>query len=153
MTRSEAVILNTGRRDNSVRLTCEVSGSPSPVLAWYRGEALVQTSARHVVTREDVGGHVSRHVLSLLAVADVDYGNYSCLATNTVGSDRSGYKFLQIRSSSRSYKILGLSHPRLFITFQWIHIQVNVNIDLEILSKLSLPRIKLDYLQLWNRYF
>ena len=35
-----------------------------------------------------MGGHVARHVLSLGHVVDEDYGNYSCVATNSVGSDR-----------------------------------------------------------------
>ena len=31
---------------------------------------------------------MARHVLSLGHVVDEDYGNYSCVATNSVGSDR-----------------------------------------------------------------
>ena len=31
---------------------------------------------------------MARHVLSLGHVRDEDYGNYSCVATNSVGSDR-----------------------------------------------------------------
>ena len=73
---------------HGARLECEVSGSPSPRVTWYRGDTRLQPGTKHVSAREEVGGHVTRHVMSVSHVGDEDYGNYSCEANNTVGSDR-----------------------------------------------------------------
>ena len=73
---------------HGARLDCEVSGSPSPRVTWYRGDTRLEGSSRHVMAREEVGGYVTRHVMTVSHVGDEDYGNYSCEANNTVGSDR-----------------------------------------------------------------
>ena len=73
---------------HGARLECEVSGSPSPRVTWYRGDTRLEPSTKHVAAREEVGGHVTRHVMAVSHVGDGDYGNYSCEANNTVGSDR-----------------------------------------------------------------
>ena len=73
---------------HGARLECEVSGSPSPRVTWYRGDTRLEPSSKHVSAREEVGGHVTRHVMSVSHVGDEDYGNYSCEANNTVGSAR-----------------------------------------------------------------
>ena len=69
-------------------LICEVSGSPEPLVTWYKAGRVLQDTSRDVMTREELGGHVVRHVLSIAGVLDSDYGNYSCLASNSVSSDR-----------------------------------------------------------------
>ena len=73
---------------HGARLECEVSGSPSPRVTWYRGDTRLEPISKHVSAREEVGGHVTRHVMSVSHVGDGDYGNYSCEANNTVGSAR-----------------------------------------------------------------
>ena len=77
----------------NVRMSCHVSASPLAQVSWYRGHDIVNHDQRHVATSEDVGGHVTRHVLSISGVGDIDYGNYSCLASNNVGSDRYQYRY------------------------------------------------------------
>ena len=72
-----------------VSLECQVTGEPRPGLVWYREEDLLNISHRFAVQEVEVGGQVYRHVLNVLELREEDYGNYSCLATNKVGSDRS----------------------------------------------------------------
>ena len=88
---------------HGARLECEVSGSPSPRVTWYRGDTRLEPSTKHVSAREEVGGHVTRHVMSVSHVGDEDYGNYSCEANNTVGSDRYILKRLVTLSSKKSF--------------------------------------------------
>ena len=69
-------------------LECEVTGEPRPGLAWARGLSAINISDRINIQATEVGGQVWRHRLSILQVVEEDYGNYSCLATNKVGSAR-----------------------------------------------------------------
>ena len=92
----------------NVRLSCHVSAAPPAQVTWYRGHDMVSHDLRHVATSEDVGGHVTRHLLTISGVGDTDYGNYSCLASNNVGSDRYQYGILvntntNIRLFPRAY--------------------------------------------------
>ena len=67
---------------------CEVAGQPRPGLTWSRGLTTVNTSHRINFNTFEVGGQVWRHSLNILQLREEDYGNYSCLATNKVGSAR-----------------------------------------------------------------
>ena len=73
---------------------CEVTGQPRPDLTWARGLASINTSHRinfntlEVGSKGGQGGPVWRHSLNILQLREEDYGNYSCLATNKVGSAR-----------------------------------------------------------------
>jgi len=67
----------TGQYGGEVELHCEGAGSPSPNLSWQ------QTSARGVAGR-GVGGR-----LTLSGLQYEDQGEYTCLAENSVGRERS----------------------------------------------------------------
>ena len=69
-------------------LECEVSGQPRPGLVWTRGLNTINISQRFNIHALEVGGQVWRHSLNILQLREEDYGNYSCLATNKVGSAR-----------------------------------------------------------------
>ena len=69
-------------------LECEVSGQPRPGLVWTRGLNTINISQRINIHALEVGGQVWRHSLNILQLREEDYGNYSCLATNKVGSAR-----------------------------------------------------------------
>ena len=71
-----------------VRLECDVTGEPRPAVTWYREEERLNISGRLAGQELEVGGQVWRHVLTITDLSDRDYGNYSCLAANKVGSDR-----------------------------------------------------------------
>ena len=66
-----------GQLGGQVELECEGEGSPAPALSWQ------QTSARGVASR----GQGSR--LSLSDLQYEDQGEYSCLAENSLGQERS----------------------------------------------------------------
>ena len=67
---------------------CEVSGQPRPGLVWTRGGNTINISSRINIHALEVGREVWRHSLTILQLREEDYGNYSCLATNKVGSAR-----------------------------------------------------------------
>ena len=66
---------------SSVLLVCLVAGEPQPSTAWFFQERQLSPGPR--VTVKQTGG---RHSLSLADIKNQDFGNYSCVATNRLGS-------------------------------------------------------------------
>ena len=66
-----------------VRLECRVSASPQAVVTWQKDDVTVTNSDKYHV--ED-GYRYSK--LLIMPVTAEDYGNYTCVATNTLGSDQ-----------------------------------------------------------------
>ncbi|KAK7872442.1 hypothetical protein R5R35_014242 [Gryllus longicercus] len=62
------------------QLVCIVHGQPPPELMWYKDELAVEPSPRRLV--ESRG---SRHALTVRDVQGADFGNYSCVADNSLG--------------------------------------------------------------------
>ena len=78
-----------GQLGGQVELECEGEGSPAPALSWQ------QTSARGVASR----GQGSR--LSLSDLQYEDQGEYSCLAENSLGQERSPPVSLEVEGPPR----------------------------------------------------
>lgn len=66
---------------SSVLINCLVAGEPQPSTAWFFEER--QLSAGPQVTVKQTGG---QHSLTLTDIKNQDFGNYSCVATNRLGS-------------------------------------------------------------------
>jgi len=84
-----------GSNDNWVGAICQVGGSRftyaninggiySPFqVKWYKDTMLLDPTNNHEMTTFG-----NRHVLTLKNVRDVDFGNYSCMADNSLGRER-----------------------------------------------------------------
>ena len=72
-----------GGRGRDVTLTCTARGEPSPSLRWFYGDRQLRPRPADVV----VTG--SKYLLHLKNLSERDFGNYSCVAENSLGTFRS----------------------------------------------------------------
>ena len=66
---------------NKVVLSCQVGGEPRPSVSWYFMERQLSAGPRMTVkqTRD-------LHSLTITDIKNDSFGNYSCVATNRLGS-------------------------------------------------------------------
>ena len=62
-------------------LQCMSSGSPLPMLTWLKDGVVLSATLRHFFTAED-------QLLVIVQTVVADSGNYTCVMTNVLGSDR-----------------------------------------------------------------
>jgi len=62
-------------------LQCMMSGSPRPRLTWLKDGVVLVPTLRHFFTADD-------QLLVIVQTAVTDTGNYTCVMTNVLGSDR-----------------------------------------------------------------
>jgi len=76
----ELVATGPGQR---LELVCNVEGEPLPTMVWYFGENKVHTSVQGGISVH----HTSNlHTLTISETDSSTFGNYSCLASNSLGS-------------------------------------------------------------------
>merc|ERR1719225_1975728 len=67
--------------DKEAHLTCRVQGNPEPTVSWYKDSNLLSQSESVSFRTEE-----SRHTLILSIHTGFDFGNYSCVAENSIGT-------------------------------------------------------------------
>lgn len=72
----------SGRVGQAINLTCTVTGSPTPSIVWYKDNSTIV-------------GAIFQH-LYIPSVRPNDRGYYSCVATNTEGSEQSARVLLRL---------------------------------------------------------
>lgn len=75
-------MVHGGEGDNAV-LSCTVHGHPTPTVSWMRDHRLIPSSNHFV-------GHdaAHRYTLTLENVSEPDFGEYTCDASNNLGSEQ-----------------------------------------------------------------
>jgi len=70
-------------------LGCKVSGEPPPTLDWFKDGQLLRARVREQPqAQSDWDQHRRVHSLTLKESSPRDFGNYSCVASNLLGTDR-----------------------------------------------------------------
>ncbi|XP_057300106.1 tyrosine-protein kinase transmembrane receptor Ror-like [Hydractinia symbiolongicarpus] len=92
-----------GERSKIV-LRCRATGDPPPTIVWTKNNRLIDEHDKHYnVSNKNIlkSGSVVKAVRSQLlirGVHNIDYGLYSCVAKNQMGSVKSKYAFVSMRS-------------------------------------------------------
>ena len=73
-----------------ITITCSAYGTPTPSVAWTRGEELIHTSSAGNMTAADTG------VLVIENASTDDSGDYLCTAMSEVGADQESTKITVI---------------------------------------------------------
>ena len=76
-------------------LECLASGSPKPRLSWLKDGVELQVTPRHFLTAEN-------QLLIIVHTEESDSGLYTCVMTNTLGTER-GVSELTVLGSRDSY--------------------------------------------------
>ncbi|KAF4110126.1 obscurin [Onychostoma macrolepis] len=66
----------------TVKLVCKVTGTPKPVIKWYKDGHSVEEDEHHITSE----GQLGACYLVLTGVTEVDSGQYMCYATNPAGN-------------------------------------------------------------------
>jgi len=85
-----------------VEITCNVQAEPRPDVRWYKDTMLLDPSENKQM--ESLG---SRHTLLLQNLAITDFGNYSCMADNSLGRDRG---FIELSGRPQQVSITSPHH-------------------------------------------
>ncbi|KAM7409839.1 hypothetical protein PAMA_001372 [Pampus argenteus] len=72
----------TTRIGQTIKLTCKVTGSPTPVVSWLKDGLPLEDDPRHIITADRTG----TCCLILDSLTAEDSGQYVCYATSSMGS-------------------------------------------------------------------
>jgi len=75
-----------GGGGSPVNLGCFVHGEPSPTVNWFRDGHMLESDGRRYRMEWNLDKRM--HSLSIVRSADEDFGNYSCVASNLMGTSR-----------------------------------------------------------------
>lgn len=75
-----------GGGGSPVTLGCFVHGEPSPTVNWFRDGHMLESDGRRFRMEWNLDKRM--HSLSISRSADEDFGNYSCVASNLMGTSR-----------------------------------------------------------------
>ncbi|XP_017042704.1 protein amalgam [Drosophila ficusphila] len=70
---------------HSAELECSVQGYPAPTVVWHRNGVALQSSRQHEVAITASSSETTTSVLRIESVAEEDFGDYYCNATNKLG--------------------------------------------------------------------
>lgn len=73
-----------------ITITCSAHGTPTPSVAWSKGEELIHTTSAHNMTAAHTG------ILTIENASTDDTGDYLCTAMSEVGSDQESTKITVI---------------------------------------------------------
>ena len=80
---------------DSVGFTCVAYGVPNPSISWNRGNILLTNGSRATIYEElliENGVTFVQSILQLCNAEVAEAGQYSCFASNTVGSDTASFE-------------------------------------------------------------
>ncbi|XP_018912896.1 protein amalgam isoform X2 [Bemisia tabaci] len=95
-------------------LVCLVHGEPDPTVTWYQDSFLVApTERRYVETRGN------KHILTIKELQPSDFGNYSCVADNSLGKNK---KFMELsgRPSPAVFRSAPLGRSKDSFNLTWL---------------------------------
>ncbi|XP_066907483.1 lachesin isoform X2 [Halyomorpha halys] len=96
------------------QLVCVVYGEPAPNIMWYQNSFMLDPTERR--TMESRG---NKHTLTLKNVQAADFGNYSCVAENSLGKSKKHME-LSGRPSPAKFRSTPFSRTRDSYNLTWI---------------------------------
>lgn len=98
-----------GGGGSQVKLGCEVAGEPTPTVDWFReGQLLGAISSR---VKMEWNLDMMLHELRINSCDASDFGNYSCVASNLMGSSRS---YIEVHGRPSELTFLPVSESKLY---------------------------------------
>ena len=121
-------VTNAGVERNIAQFVCKVTGTPTPNITWYKDSKRLGDSRRYYYVKFPIANGNGELLRFLYLRPTKHQGNYSCRATNTIGSSTSKQVFLQVyrrrggKSSGSIFLIqivmkLTMENSRLLVTF------------------------------------
>lgn len=113
------------------QLECIVHADPQPSVSWYQNSFPIQPTDRRTMSSRG-----NRHTLSIRHVQQEDFGNYSCVADNTLGRSK---KYMEVS---------GRPGPAEFVSPPWSRSPDSYNLTWKVESYPPLLEVRLLYRKL-----
>uniref|UniRef100_A0A1I8P5A6 Protein CEPU-1 n=1 Tax=Stomoxys calcitrans TaxID=35570 RepID=A0A1I8P5A6_STOCA len=110
------------------KLVCIVYADPIATVSWYQNSFLIQSTDRRIMTSRG-----NRHTLTIRHIQQEDFGNYSCVADNSLGRSR---KYMELS---------GRPGPAEFYSPKWGRSSDSYNLTWKIDSYPPLEEVRLLY--------
>ncbi|XP_073818344.1 klingon [Musca autumnalis] len=110
------------------KLVCIVYADPIASVSWYQNSFLIQSTDRRIMSSRG-----NRHTLTIRHIQQEDFGNYSCVADNTLGRSR---KYMELS---------GRPGPAEFYSPKWGRSSDSYNLTWKIDSYPPLEEVRLLY--------
>ncbi|XP_023336518.1 neural cell adhesion molecule 1 [Eurytemora carolleeae] len=92
LTKKSAVSSGGSMDRRETFFSCTVEANPQAKVTWFKNNYEVyQQDTRKLQGLRNEGSDLKNHVLKIKSLEETDYGNYSCVATNPLGSSTSSY--------------------------------------------------------------
>ncbi|XP_063706931.1 protein amalgam [Culicoides brevitarsis] len=113
------------------QLVCNVHADPQPTVSWFQNSFPLQPTDRRTMTSRGI-----RHTLEIRHVQPEDFGNYSCVADNSLGRQK---KFMEVS---------GRPGPAEFHSAPWSRSPDTYNLTWKVDSYPPLQEVRLLYRKL-----
>ncbi|XP_038115404.1 hemicentin-1 isoform X1 [Culex quinquefasciatus] len=113
------------------QLECIVHADPQPTVSWYQNSFPIQPTDRRTMSSRG-----NRHTLTIRHVQQEDFGNYSCVADNTLGRSK---KYMEVS---------GRPGPAEFVSTPWSRLPDSYNLTWKVESYPPLLEVRLLYRKL-----